>query len=152
MNILRTFNFNLVLRITRARARPTRTRVELEPEPVHRIRLRSDHHQNQRDKLQPATFPTQNYNFLLHIVLTVHNLIRTNTMQSQSQAGPSRTRAPSLAMLDDAVLIKQGAEAVSLATSEPNVKLIYRGSIVFRHSIRHLLPTLPLLLPKQVHQ
>lgn len=73
-------------------------------------------------------------------------------MQSQSQAGPSRSRAPSLAMLDGAELIKQGAEAVSLATSDPNVKLIYRGSIACHHSIRHLPPTPPLLLPKQVHQ
>lgn len=55
-------------------------------------------------------------------------------------------------MLDDAELIKQGAEAVSLATSDPDVKLIYRGSIVCHHSIRHLLPTPPLLHHKQVHQ
>jgi hypothetical protein len=36
-------------------------------------------------------------------------------MQSEAEAGPSRRIAPSLAMLDDAELIKQGAEAVSLA-------------------------------------
>jgi hypothetical protein len=30
-----------------------------------------------------------------------------------SEAGPSKLRAPALAVLDDAELIKQGAEAVS---------------------------------------
>jgi hypothetical protein len=40
------------------------------------------------------------------------------------EAGPSKLRAPSLAMLDGAELIKQGAEAVCLLVFFPNPKPI----------------------------